>query len=583
MNLPIRLLAWLLAIAATVCGQQTFEPGEMRASSGAYRPRRQFIVRVDTKLVEVGVVVRDSHGRAVPGLTRNDFEISDEGKKREISNFVVETSAPPAVEPGTGQRPAAAPQRVSQRYVGLLFDDISMGPRELPQAQMAARRFVKEGVKPDDHIAIFTTSGAQNLEFTTDIDKLLEAVGKLHLNNRTPSGGMCPNMTPYDAYLIANRIDIGAFNAKISETARCQSQPTPADVTSFEGTVMRSTGRGRSAPAPPPQIIQQVKAQANGIWEQVRMMSQNTLGTIADVVDYMARMPENRILLMASAGFLSGTLEQEMDEITRRALHVGVVINALDAKGLYADEMLEATGGADARSLTRMLTMGNVAKEAGNDALASLAYNTGGLFFHNNNDLNLGFHELGMRPEVSYLLGFSPVEAPDGKYHKLKVRLTAGGHNSVQARQGYMAIAPAPAQAPPERRIDIVALDTGPLQEIPGGITAEGVRLDSGEPALQTVFHVDVKGLRFKEEAGVRHQTLSLIAMVLDASGNFVTAKEGTIDLALKEATFERLTQNGWNLSLTLPVAAGDYRLRAVLGEGMDGKVSAWTEEVQVR
>jgi hypothetical protein len=47
----------------------------------------------------------------------------------------------------------------------------------------------------------------------------------------------------------------------------------------------------------------------------------------------------------------------------------------------------------------------------------------GGLFFHNNNDLDLGFRELGVVPEVAYLLGLSPEEAPNGKNHSLKVRL----------------------------------------------------------------------------------------------------------------------------------------------------------------
>ena len=59
---------------------------------------------------------------------------------------------------------------------------------------------------------------------------------------------------------------------------------------------------------------------------------------------------------------------------------------------------------------------------ASNQVMSDLAQATGGLFFHNNNDLPNGFRQVGSIPEVSYVLGFHPGEAPvGGKYHKLKV------------------------------------------------------------------------------------------------------------------------------------------------------------------
>jgi len=142
------------------------------------------------------------------------------------------------------------------------------------------------------------------------------------------------------------------------------------------------------------------------------------------------------------------------------ALHAGVVINSLDAKGLYTGAFSAEKGAGghfDDRSVGNMQLIANASKEAPNDALASLAYNTGGLWFHNSNDLDAGFHELGMRPEVSYLLAFSPPEAANGKYHHLKVRLNNPGHNSVQARLGYVAVESRQPEPQPARRIYIRA------------------------------------------------------------------------------------------------------------------------------
>ena len=48
-----------------------------------------------------------------------------------------------------------------------------------------------------------------------------------------------------------------------------------------------------------------------------------------------------------------------------------------------------------------------------------------------------GFRELGMVPEATYMLGFAPPGAADGKFHKLKVSLTAAKGYSIEARLGY--------------------------------------------------------------------------------------------------------------------------------------------------
>jgi VWFA-related protein len=71
------------------------------------------------------------------------------------------------------------------------------------------------------------------------------------------------------------------------------------------------------------------------------------------------------------------------------------------------------------------------------EVLADLAYGTGGIFFHNNNDLKEGFRRTSEPPEFVYVLGFAPQKL-DGKFHKLKVKV-ANPKLTVQARQGYYA------------------------------------------------------------------------------------------------------------------------------------------------
>ena len=66
----------------------------------------------------------------------------------------------------------------------------------------------------------------------------------------------------------------------------------------------------------------------------------------------MATLPGKRVLVMASSGFLSGTLEREREDIINHALHGDVVINSLDSKKvLYTQDTGMPVGGMPARSM----------------------------------------------------------------------------------------------------------------------------------------------------------------------------------------------------------------------------------------
>ena len=82
---------------------------------------------------------------------------------------------------------------------------------------------------------------------------------------------------------------------------------------------------------------QAVRVQAEQTWDQAKTISQGTLDTIGDVVDELAKMPGGRVMLLASSGFLAETLEYDQSRIIDKALAANVVINALDAKGLFSE------------------------------------------------------------------------------------------------------------------------------------------------------------------------------------------------------------------------------------------------------
>ncbi len=568
--MPIRRLSVLLCLTAFLPAQQNIPPNEVTFRASNWAPRTQYVLKAETRLVEVGVVVRDSRNHSVGGLTRGDFIVEEGGKPREITAFTAETATQPAAAAPTIRQPASAPTPVTPtastqpaRFLGLLFDDLSMGPGDLIPARKAAKEFFAHGVSRGDLVAIFLITKGQILPFTSDITKLNDALDHLNVATRNPALPTCPNLTAYDSYVIANNQDQTLLPIKVAEAMQC-------------GLCPRNNQRNdRTCP-------ETVVSLAMRTWEEVKHNSVISLNSIGSVVDYMATLPGKRVLVMASSGFLSGTLEHEREDIVNHALRGDVVINSLDAKGLYTQDMDMPVGGMPIRSRIARQSQGTRPQSESNDTMAILSASTGGLFFHNNNDLDLGLRELGLLAEYFYSLAFAPPGAPDGKYHTLKVRLKQSRGYEVQARPGYFAAVSPAGQPQAERRIDQEMLSAEALDEVPLTFSAEPATTPPGEPGVHVVLNLDVPHLQLVNRSGMRTEQLTVIAALFHADGSFVTGKECEIDFKMKDDTFNKLS-SGTTAGLTLHAPPGKYRLRGVVREANQGKYTASSQPVEVK
>ena len=551
---------------------------------------------VESQLVQLGVVVRDARGHAVAGLTKDDFEISDEGKRRAIANFSAETraraastpSAAPAqtvadTRPVAGAPPAAA---APPRSVLLFFDDLHTVTGELRRTQNAAQHFVKEGLGMGDRAAIFAASEGLTLGFTADAAQLIAAIEKLRSHVRVTEAGLspCPRISPYDAYVIANGIDPSAMAAAVSEAHQCDAADTSISNV-YSNTSVRP---GALSKLPSDQLSIVVQAQAAQTWEAVRTGSLQTYDAMASALARLAQAPGTRVLLLASEGFLTGNEDSARPQsLIDTAIRSGIVINSLDAKGLWSEapgrplnEVNETVGFPIQTYIyetsaigTRNLTL--------NATMWDLASATGGLFFHNSNDLTAGFQQLAAVPETTYLLAFrpDPAEAP-GKYHKLKVRLASGHSGYVQTRPGYFAPLNSPDQEAPGK-LDREAMASDSISDIPVRLAGRFGKTPQGEPLLSLQIHVDLAKLQFTPRDGRQSQRLHFIGLLRDSKGSLAAAKEGWMDFSLKEDTFARLTASGVNADLSLSAPPGPYEVRVVV-EDAAGKLTALSQRVEI-
>jgi hypothetical protein len=233
---------------------------------------------------------------------------------------------------------------------------------------------------------------------------------------------------------------------------------------------------------------------------------------------------------------------------------------------------------------SRQTLIENTGTVAAQDVLAGLSAATGGVFFHNSNDFNDGFRQAAAVPEVYYVLTFTPANIKlDGKFHALKVTLNNHERLTVQARRGYFASASGLAgQASSQDELEKVVFSQEEIHGLPAEATAQVEKVSDRESKLTVTIHVDVRLLQFRKEADRSVDKLIFHTTLFDRDGKYVTAKESSLDLHLKDATLEKFTQSGINAKTSFQVPPGTYRVREVVRDTESKGMSALNCIVEV-
>src|ERR1019366_6165416 len=139
------------------------------------------IFKAETNLVLVRVVVRDAKGNAVGGLGKEDFRLSQDGRSQVITSFALEETSGRTVEDrSVGGGPKTAPMVMPEHFAALMFDDANFDVgryEDIVYSRNAALKYL-DTMQPADRVALFTSSGQFDVDFTTDRAKIRDALTK---------------------------------------------------------------------------------------------------------------------------------------------------------------------------------------------------------------------------------------------------------------------------------------------------------------------------------------------------------------------------------------------------------------------
>jgi VWFA-related protein len=553
-----------------------------------------FKMQVERNLVLVRAVVRDSKGRTVGSLKKEDFRVTDNGKPQTISHFAVEVPASKAGELRTPaeeeQEPEALPETVLAtstpvRYVALFFDDIHMQFEDIARIREAAERHLATALQPGDRVGIFTASGRKAIDFTDDRGKLHETLLQLTPSPIAPRRERnCPDISGYQAYLIVHGSDPVALEIATEEAYHCLTESL-ARAAAGTGTLAQQVEATARALA-----RQQAESQAMASLTASEVETEACFRSLDQLVRRMAAAPGQRSVVLISPGFITLTRERELDAIVDRALRANVVINTLDSRGLY---VLVPFGDASKQDpvVTRLayvtgqkMQLTNEESRLVADVLSRLAHDTGGVSFGNSNDLDEGFHEVGSLPEVYYVLGFSPQNLKlDGGLHSLKVTLNLRAPYTIQARSAYYAPRkPVDPAAQAQEEIEQAVFSHDELNELPIEVHTQFFKLNDVEARLSVVTRLDVRFVHFRKESGRNLNNLILVTALFDRDGKFMTGKEKSLEFRLLDGSLERLARSGITTKTSFDVKAGTYMIRQVVRDAEGAQLSALNRTVEI-
>jgi VWFA-related protein len=571
-----RVLA-LIIFGACAAAAQTAPPPSPPPAQAPAKPAAEMathdepaMFKARVNLVMVPVVVRDRKGNAVGSFKQEDFQLFDKGKPQFIARFSVEKVAGRLNKAGAAA-PAPSPDKppedkpavdLPDRFIAYLFDDVHMKFGDLVPSRDAARRHIDNALRSTDRAAIYTTSGQTIQDFTDDKALLHEALAKLRIRPITGQGlSNCPNMTYYMADQIVNKNNSIVLDAATRDAQACLSLPT-----------MQAA-----------QSIAQQAAQSE--LPQGDHETRLAMGVIKELVRRMAAMPGQRSIILVSGGFI--TLAEhatEKSEIMDRAIRANVLINSLDARGLYTDTTDIGRQGTNMVTEMVLQQMERETSRAQADVMAELAAGTGATFVQNTNDLDAGFARVATAPEYYYLLAFSPQNLKmDGNFHALKVTLKNVKDVNVSARTGYYAPRHTEnAIETAKREIEEALFSRDEMDEIPVELHTQFFKSGENSARVSVIVKVDVKHLKFRKEADRNYNELTVVAGLFDRNGVYASGNQKRIEMRLKDETVEKRLDGGLTIRSSFDVKPGTYSVRLVVRDVEGQLMSARNGAVEI-
>jgi VWFA-related protein len=548
-----------------------------------------------SELVLVPTTVEDKHGKYVSGLTKDDFKVLEDGKPQQINVFEeVQTSGifhgeskPTPANEFTNQvasQTAAQPRRLTI----IAFDLLNTPTLKQADARKALWDFLGDAADSTEPTAVYSidSRGVDVVsDFTTDPHVLAEALKHLKWGRRV-SPEVKLEGTPFEDPLRSERNQYSAADARVEVSGAADSP-------------------GRMAA-----VVAQLEAldkemQLNATSQERRYIVLDTLAALQQIAQACALIPGRKSLLWITGGFPFDISPTDMSIMqssfpaarrdwtdvyaqylrTWRALNdAQVVLYPIDVRGITNPTFVDPSIMNQGFRLDRPAAL--YQNRQTSDADDAFAYATGGRAFYGSNDLKSAFEEAVRDSDHYYILGYyvAPEHKSKAAWHTISVKGRSG--LEVRARGGYF-YNPTTADLQNTRRRDIDRALYSPIDFTAVPMTARWTQTSPGEQKGTTSVRFElVMPANFAaiDQSDNNHIAIDVVALARTLEGKPVgNAVARAIDGHLNEVQLKQIQQRGLTYSNALELPAGEYLVRFVVRDGLDGNLGSVSAPLKVK
>ena len=574
-------------ISFALCVLLCFGAGQYAAQQA---PPSGGVIRIDVNLVQVDAVVTDDKGKAVTNLTRDDFEVLQDGQPQRLTAFEFVTVKDRSavldslvfnIEPSNPVLGVAPPPRRNmlkreeiRRTIALVVDDLALSFDSVVRVREALKKWVVNEMQVGDLVALVRTSaGMGSLQrFTMDKQVISTAIDLIRYQ--------------------PGRVGVSSFAAATG------APPPLINLETGEVVVNPETG----------EVVRDVIDTSVFNDEVEHAYTVGTLGAIQYVIGGLRDLPGRKSLILFSESmkftFLEGpgivrssaqansTSDARLRKLADEASRSSVVIHAIDPRGvintgLTAEDNLN---GMNEREMARVSSDRMQRLIESRDGMIILAQKTGGLFVHDNNDMTRALRQAVDDGDGYYLLGYQPdletfEQSRKSSFHSIQVRVKRPGL-TVRSRTGFFGRPDSEISVPQTRKTQVTNALVSPFASDDLRVRLTGLFSPSekGSSAIEALLHVDARDLTFSDGPdGSKTAEGDIVAVTFDADGEQVDTIARSWKVAVPPDALDRLLTSGLVYMAAVPVKkAGGYQLRAVVRDSGSQRVGSAMQFIEV-
>ncbi|HEV7570462.1 MAG TPA: VWA domain-containing protein [Thermoanaerobaculia bacterium] len=368
-------------------------------------PQQTLTESIEVRVANIDVVVRDKAGNPVAGLTKDDFELFEDGTKQPITNFyeVRRNSDVVAAQPTQpGETPSVTtPAEQRPRKLILFVDNFSLQPSRKGPILAAVEKFIDRHMRPEDQAMLI--SWRQGVEvvtpFTSDRSVLRNGIATLR---RTVRGSDEVTVLKRD---IEELIRIAMGNTLMMSMADAHTKSLQLVDAYAGGLILRQDqllndlGRMSSTLAGVEGKKVLVFAGENlpehpgaELYRYVDAQFATLQGRNANPFDFQQ-----------VTGLTGNSMQQTIAKVSNQAGAYGVTIYTIDAAEMNNDFSADSDKAPDSVEASARFTNTS-------SALQTIASITGGVAIANMSNFDLAFDTIARDLDSYYSLGYKPSE-----------------------------------------------------------------------------------------------------------------------------------------------------------------------------